>query len=377
MIGREDELFSAFKIEELGSGIDKTAVDVGVDFLTNELNKLNPGLSLDPEANQLIRSFVLDLNTGGDLITDAEGNVSFDPNELIQPWDDESDSVHIFKSWPVMDAEGNIVEKGGFYTESDPRAAPDTELGKYADDLDKQWESYLLNTPKEGRLNRDQWFFATQGGTGEVDEAKVPEGIGKDTGSGLGADFDADVFETDIATMGDIEFDNKFSQDKAFRDTLFKTSATNFTSSAVVGNLTQEKINNELLDGVSKGYFKIGDNVLRFDPDNKVNTINATGGGGGDATNIQLIDPDTGEVRGNFTLVLSGEHAGRIIDPLKNVVGGETDLQGISTPIEDIISESRLLETKEEIKNKEERESLNLNTGGTAGFSNDSTNIIS
>lgn len=181
LIGREEELFTAFKIQELQKGLDKTAVDAGVDFFTNELLKLNPDLALDDAANKSIRSFVLDLNTGGDLVVDQNGNVTFDPNELVQPWDDSSSSIHLFKSWPVMDTNGNIT-KGDFYTESNPEPNPSSAIGQYETDLNQKWESYLMNTAKEDRVTRDAWFAATKAGTQDFDPSIIPEGLQKPEG---------------------------------------------------------------------------------------------------------------------------------------------------------------------------------------------------
>lgn len=181
LIGREEDVWKALELAKLTSAAGKSVVDDTVSMLQGELQKMgfNP---TDPEAARALRSYALNLQLTGGLKIGSDGKVQLDANSILPPWDPASVDSHLFTDWPVMGPDGKATSGWDPYGKDNPRPAADSALGRYYDDLDGKWEEYLLKTPKASRLTREQWFYATQAGTQEVDPAKVPGGIAGDTG---------------------------------------------------------------------------------------------------------------------------------------------------------------------------------------------------
>lgn len=200
LLGREDEVFSAFKMQEIDGASDKTAIDAGVDIIMKDLAKTNPGIMIDPDAESLVRTWVRNIELG------------LDPNDQLLPWDPKSPDSYEFFSWPVLDVDGNTVPgtESEFYTESNPRPAPNTALGQEADRLDKAWVAYLRATPVNEQLTRLGWFDATKAGTQEPDPTLVKPGDEPpDTGEpDIPGTFGGDI-ETaeEIAALTPLEFE--------------------------------------------------------------------------------------------------------------------------------------------------------------------------
>lgn len=176
LIGREEDVWKALELAKLTAASGKSVVDDTVSMLQSELQKMgfNP---TDPEAARALRSYALNLQLTGGLKIGADGKVQLDANSIRPPWDPASVDSHLFTDWPILDASGKASSGWDPYGKDNPRPAADTALGRYYDDLDGKWEEYLLKTPAATRLTREQWFYATQAGTSEVDETKVPGGI--------------------------------------------------------------------------------------------------------------------------------------------------------------------------------------------------------
>ena len=314
LIGREEELYFAKNISEMKGNLGKSTIDSGVDFFTSELKKIDPNILIDPDAQKLIRSFVFDLNTGGNIKVDDQGNVIIDPNDSTFPWDKDSVSSHQFYSWGTMDANGQMTNPRELYSDDNPQQGQNTAIGRYNADMDDKWESYTMNTASADRLSPEAWFAATKGGTQDVDKSLIPGGVGKPTGSSLISDLDKQALFAEIGTMNQTEFDNRISTDDAFRNTVIG-SATIFDNNDAFKNSTRETLRTDLLNGNTKGILKIGDTPFKIDRGSLDKNLTVDGE---PAAKLISIDPETGKRSDiSASIMLDGVNRGKVLWSLK------------------------------------------------------------
>lgn len=176
LIGLEDEFFVDSEISRIKSDYEKNIIDVKTKDLITELG--NQGYdTTDPTLQQSVRSWVFDLEIGG-YLEEVDGEVRIREGASIPPWDENSLDAHLFTDWPVLGADGEIIDAGDDpYGPTNPKPDPDSERGKYYADLDQKWESYLRTTSTEDRVPRETWFSGTKAGTVPYDEANVEAGL--------------------------------------------------------------------------------------------------------------------------------------------------------------------------------------------------------
>ena len=305
LIGREDELFTAFKVSDILKESSKTQIDHAVDFFVDNLMKTEGAVMLDDTDMRLIRSMADDMVTGGYFATDGDGNITIDPNELVRPWEEGSPTENEFKSWPIMDLEGKITEESEYYTESNPEALPDSEIGKYEADLDAKWADYKRNTPKDDQVSMNSWFFGTKGGTVDFNETNVPGGL--DNGGGGGTtDLELEKFKAELGTLSKIEFDNRLNDPDFYKNV--QSALTDFSRDDALNNLTIDNIKSDFVDGPTKGFLKVGGVTMRVDEPSIGDTIS------GHKTITFRETDDNGVIIPNsgLSLLVSGEHKGKI-----------------------------------------------------------------
>jgi len=306
LIGREDELFTAFKINEIANESSKTVVDDISDFLTRELQQQFKGVMLDDTDMQLIRSMAMDLSTGGFFHTDSNGDLVVDPSELISPWESGSISENQFKHWPTMDADGTVSGSDEFYTTSNPQAAPDTAIGKYEADLDRKWDEYISNTTRGETVSMLAWFRATQAGTVPFDENNLREGDKKPVSPVDEVEIEA--LKANIAAMSITDFNNKMDNDPSFF-TNVTNIATNFATASSLENLSMGKLSSDIINGPTNGIVKIDGNVVKF---GKITSIDGGGPIRHMAIDVIRLD-DSGNEIGTAQLIMSGPDKGKFI----------------------------------------------------------------
>lgn len=219
LIGREDDFFQDKEISRIKSESGKTVVDQTVSFLSEELKKQGYDIT-NPELVKALRSYSLNLQLNGGLTVNSKGEVEVDPNTLIPPWDDRSVDSHLFSDWPVLDSNGNEIDKGWEpYGESNPKPPPNSGRGSYYENLDAKWEEYLMKTPSENRLTRKQWFYATNAGTTPVDEKNIPGGLKPTTPDPEPGKFT--LGDRELSSLNALEWE-KLVDDEALLQTLEK-----------------------------------------------------------------------------------------------------------------------------------------------------------
>lgn len=336
LIGREDELFTAFKINDILKASSKTVVDDTFDFLVDNLQKQFEGVLLDDVDLQLIRGMADDLVTGGFFDVDADGNVTVDPNELVKPWEDGSATENEFKSWPVMDAEGNIISGSEFYTKSNPPPAPDSAMGKVEADLDKKWTNYKLNTPKDDWVSMTDWYRATKGGTTGFDETIIPKGNSNEFDVLRLAELE--TFKTGLTLMNETEINSKIKNNPSFRADLLDI-ALPFSSTQEFSALSLNTIKSDINNGETNGFIKVGNTLFRFSPD-ITEAFKTEDGKDIQVTSLSVFDSSGKQFFYPFSLILSGPMKGSIIDNRKRLTA---KAKGTTIPIsEQLISVEEL-----------------------------------
>jgi hypothetical protein len=258
LIGREEDVWKATELAKLQGAAGKTVVDDTVNFLAGTLKDQGYNIT-DPVAMRALRAYALDLQLSGGVKFGPDGKPQFDPNSVIPPWKPESTTSHLFTDWPVLGADGKTVNKGWEpYGEANARPAPDTALGRYYEDLDGKWEDYLLKTPAAGRLTREQWFHATQAGTADPDQSKIPGGLAPGKPS------------TDVLDIEEILGDVRTGKmpDAAGVEALKRSGRlTTYTIENLATAGGSKAGAEKLVNGDSAGLVLVGDKLVRVLPD--------------------------------------------------------------------------------------------------------------
>lgn len=145
------------------------------DLLLNQLIEFHPEIGIDPKLRDASRAWIFD-NLAGAAVS-ADGNsvsgFSFKEGSGLPPWDNNSVSSHLYTTWPqaTFNEDGSLKatnsEGGAPYTDTNPRGDVTTPIGAQNAVIDKNYEAYVMKTRVDPttRLNRQDWYYATKGGT--------------------------------------------------------------------------------------------------------------------------------------------------------------------------------------------------------------------
>lgn len=179
------------------------------------------GTPFDADQEKYVKSWINQKLTYGDLSanTSAPNGYTINDKATQLPWDDPATSFY-FTTWPKYDFSGEqpvILDAGGQRYSS----LNGTNYGAYtaAEDkrLDNAYMAFLADPKHDKTMTRDQWYFASKGGT--VDLVKNPPAIAPaadrkeqvenfnnivDTKGGFATQAAKDKFKTDIVNANNV-----------------------------------------------------------------------------------------------------------------------------------------------------------------------------
>ncbi len=147
LIGREDDVFIAEQISKGKTKNSESGLQPKVDAMLRVLQGRGMDIT-DPDVIDAVEEYLYQQEFG-----DPE-----EPNVL--PWDSDATSWK-YKDWEIFDpATGRVLSDGDeFYDEQDnPEPAVGSAEYNWRNALDNAWQKYLVATPRDQRLSRDDWF---------------------------------------------------------------------------------------------------------------------------------------------------------------------------------------------------------------------------
>jgi len=283
---------------------------------------------MTPDGADATRNWIFNVGIGN-FEFDADGNLVPDQDRLLPPWDPNSIDSHYFSDWPLATSineetgELDITYDGYEPLAGDNDMQSDGGYITYTEEINKAWEAYTNGTTNP--VSRRQWFEDVKPVWDGKSLTFNGEAVDRPT-SGGDTEGDEDIinniFLSEIAILNDTEFNNKLINEKSFREGLFKVG-TQFSSVGSLQNLTVESVQDDIIDGPTKGFAKIGDSFVRF----RVIEQSAAGGNVGQIITsplsgapfsvsknvvIDIIDLETGEVTSTQKLGLDGDLSGKV-----------------------------------------------------------------
>jgi hypothetical protein len=151
-----------------------------VNTLFEQFAQVNPALAQDPEMERMTKAWLMKQSLNQNIIPDPSAPGGFRVKEgagAIAPWDDP-ETAHYFTTWPVANFNGdgtfNVEATGGI-----PYSFLNGQnYGPYsaAEDkrLDDKYNAWLYDPKRDRAVTRDQWFYATKGGTVDFNKSNIP-----------------------------------------------------------------------------------------------------------------------------------------------------------------------------------------------------------
>jgi hypothetical protein len=148
-----------------------------VDGLLDTFAKADPAIAIDPAARNAAKAWLAmhayGIATNPD--TGAVTNFTLD-DKSTPPWDASSPQAYMFMDWPVatFNADGSVAQRSynGMTPYSQDYKPGDLTSPKGKEDsrLDKAYEQYVFSVPADERLPMESWYYATSGGTKDVNK---------------------------------------------------------------------------------------------------------------------------------------------------------------------------------------------------------------